>query len=62
MGVQIAGRSCGSNRGIGDKKLAKARASTVEMGFRVADGPIEHGGDFRMFVTLNIVQDNNEFL
>jgi|GEM_PF-4808478 len=42
--------------------FTEARTSAMEMGFGVADGPIEHGGDFRMFVALNIVEHDDEFL
>lgn len=44
------------------QNLAEARTSAVEMGFGIADGPIEHGGNFRMFVALNVVKNDNEFL
>lgn len=44
------------------QNLAEARTSAVEMGLRVADGPIEHRGDFRMFVALDVVENDDEFL
>lgn len=44
------------------QNLAKTRTRAMEMRFRVADGPIEHRSDFRMFVALDVVKNDNELL
>lgn len=64
LGMRLKRRPVGlAAQGGGFRQnLAQARASAVEMGFGVADGPIEHGGDFRMFVALNVVKNDNELL
>lgn len=54
--------SRGGKRGIRGKKFAKASSRTMEMGLGVSDGPIEHGGNFRMLVALNVVEDNDKLL